>query len=89
MARNSPTRRQTKPIRTGYIIGPVVDSLFIIGAPLLALCIGAPLFSLPRNLFEVTIAGQPTDLRSLFVATFTFAHLALVSSAVMPIKIFF
>ena len=78
MARNSPTRRQTKPSRTGYIIGPVVDSLFIIGAPLLALCIGAPLFSLPRNLFEVTIAGQPTDLRSLFVATFTFAHLALV-----------
>jgi hypothetical protein len=73
--RNVATRASA---RSGFIIGPVADSLLIIGAPLVALVIALPLFALPRSVFKVSILGEPADARQVFVLTFILAHLVLV-----------
>ena len=59
-------RTASPPVSTaksGFIIGPIADSLLIIGAPLLALVLGGILFAFPESYFQVVIKSNPTDLR--------------------------
>jgi hypothetical protein len=63
---------------SGFIISPVADLFFIIGAPLVTLIIGSLLFSLPTSSFTVAIHERNVDLRQVFVAVFVNAHLFLV-----------
>jgi hypothetical protein len=64
--------------KSGFIIGPIADSIYIIGAPLLALVIALPLFMLPDATCQVPILGKPVDLRQAFLLSFVMAHLVLV-----------
>lgn len=73
-----PPDRSSPPPKSGFIIGPVADSFLIIGAPLLALAIAAPLFALPKSAFAFSILGEPADLRQVFILSFILAHLVLV-----------
>ena len=73
--------RPTSPHKSpssGYICGPVVDSIFIIGAPIVALMIACPLFSMPKSNFDISIQTNDVDLRQLFIIAFVQAHLFLV-----------
>lgn len=63
---------------SGFIIGPVADSCLIIGAPLVGLFIGTPLFCFPDSIFSCEIMGTPRDLRQVFMTSFIAAHLVLV-----------
>ena len=70
---------ETRPrVRSTFIIGPIADSLFIIGAPLLALVLALPLYGLPESTFHGSIMGKEVDLRQVFIASFIAAHLVLV-----------
>ena len=64
--------------KSGYIISPVSDILFIIGAPLLAVLISLPLFAIPKSACMWTVLGQSRDIRHLFLLVFSEAHLVLV-----------
>jgi hypothetical protein len=64
--------------KSGFIIGPLADSVFIIGAPLLALLVALPLFMLPESVCQAPILGKPVDLRQAFLISFIMAHLVLV-----------
>ena len=66
------------PAKSGFIIGPVADSLFIIGAPLVALFVALPLFSAGPALFRTTILGEKTDARQVFIVSFILAHIVMV-----------
>ena len=70
------------PVRTasnsGFIIGPIADSILIIGAPLVSLIVGAILFSIPNEYFDVQIRFQKIDFRQFFLQSFINAHLFLV-----------
>jgi hypothetical protein len=63
---------------SGFIIGPVVDSIAIIGAPLVALLIAIPLYSYPASAFDVFIRAKSFDLRVVIITAFIHAHLFLV-----------
>ena len=63
---------------TGFIIGPVADSIFIIGAPLLSLICGAIIYSIPKQYFDIQIRSQTVDSRLFFLQSFINAHLFLV-----------
>ena len=65
-------------VSSGFIIGPVADSLLIIGAPLLAMAIALPLFLAPKSIFDITILGEKTDVRQVFLLSFIMAHLVMV-----------
>ena len=71
---------QPNPIRpsSGFIVGPVYDSIFIIGSPLLTLLIAIPLFAFDTSYFSCKIMGKTEDLRELFIVSFINAHLVLV-----------
>ena len=77
-ATSSPATTPRRATSSGFIIGPVCDSLFIIGAPLLALALALPLFSLPASTCTVSIQGKPVDGRQVFITAFIAAHLSLV-----------
>jgi hypothetical protein len=65
--------------KSGFIIGPVCDSVLIIGAPILAVLIVIPLFGLPKSeVFAYPIYGVVRDLRQVFISSFIAAHLVLV-----------
>ena len=64
--------------KSGYIIGPVCDSLFIIGAPILAVLVVIPLHLVPDSRFGYPIHGVTRDLRQVFISSFIAAHLVLV-----------
>jgi hypothetical protein len=64
--------------KSSFIIGPVADSVFIIGAPLLALLVALPLFMLPESACQAPILGKPVDLRNGLLLSFVMAHLVLV-----------
>ena len=66
------------PVQTGFIIGPIADSVLIIGAPLVALAIAVPLFAVRGSDFAVLIRAKPLDLRQLLISMFINAHLFLV-----------
>jgi len=61
-----------------FIIGPVADSLLIIGAPLVALIIAGSAFSLPDSVFRGSVQTLRIDLRQALIAIFVNAHLFLV-----------
>jgi len=63
---------------SGFIIGPIADSVLIIGAPIVALIIAGPLFALPSPNFHVSIRATPADLRQVLIVMFINAHLFLV-----------
>lgn len=63
---------------SGFLIGPFADSLLIIGAPIVALVIAAPIFALPNSLFRVSLRATTHDLRQILIVTFINAHLFLV-----------
>jgi hypothetical protein len=67
-----------RPEASGFIIGPVADSVLIIGAPLVALLIAGPLFFLPSSTFEYEFRAKPYDLRQMGIVAFINAHLFLV-----------
>ncbi len=67
-----------EPSNSGFIIGPVYDSMLIIGCPLFTLLLSAALFSLPESAFLFPIREEKLDLRFVFIAAFTTAHLFLV-----------
>ena len=72
-------RTETSPkVASGFIIGPIADSLLIIGAPLVALVIAMPLYALPPSNFAFSILGETADARQVFVLSFIMAHLFLV-----------
>lgn len=71
----APSRPRTK---SGFIIGPVADSVFIIGAPLVAVLIAGPSYWLPKDMFSTKIQGGTVDLRNAFIISFVAAHLVLV-----------
>ena len=75
----TPLQHQVTSAKSGFIIGPVYDSVFIIGAPILAVLIVIPLFGLPSStLFDYSIKGVSRDLRQVFIGSFIAAHLVLV-----------
>ena len=63
---------------SGFIIGPVADAFLIIGAPIVALILAGPLFSLPNSTFGITIQGKSLDIRQVLILVFINAHLFLV-----------
>jgi len=63
---------------SGYIIGPVCDSIFIIGAPILAVLVVIPLSIPSRSSFDYSLHGVTYDLRQVFIGAFIAAHLVLV-----------
>jgi hypothetical protein len=68
----------TPSSKSGFIIGPVCDSLFIIGAPLVAVLVVIPLYKLPNAQFQYSDYGVVRDARQVFISTFIAAHLVLV-----------
>jgi hypothetical protein len=64
--------------KSGFIIGPIADLVFIIGAPLVAVLIAWPSYLLPKDLFSTKIQGATVDLRHAFIISFVAAHLVLV-----------
>jgi len=64
--------------KSGFIIGPLADSLLIIGAPLVALVIAGSAFSLPDTVFRGSVQTLRIDLRQALIAIFVNAHLFLV-----------
>ena len=65
-------------VKSGFIIGPVADSVFIIGSPILALLIAAPLYAIPSSYFSGSLRSKPVDFRQVFLTVFINAHLFLV-----------
>ena len=63
---------------SGFIIGPIADSVLIIGAPLVALVLGGSLFALPSSRFQVSLKDEQHDVRQILIAAFVSAHLILV-----------
>jgi hypothetical protein len=70
--------RERPRTKSGFIIGPVIDSLFIIGAPLMGVALAFPLFLLPKETCTTSLLGRPVDLREAFLFSFISAHLVLV-----------
>jgi hypothetical protein len=64
--------------KSGFIMGPVADSVFIIGAPLTAVALAIPLYLLPADTCTVAIMGKSIDVRETFLFSFISAHLVLV-----------
>jgi hypothetical protein len=64
--------------KSGFIIGPVADFVFIIGAPLVAVLIAGPSYWFPKDMFSTKIQGATVDLRNAFIISFVAAHLVLV-----------
>ena len=64
--------------KSGFIIGPVADLVFIIGAPLVAVLIAGPSYWFPKDMFSTKIQGATVDLRNAFIISFVAAHLVLV-----------
>ncbi len=74
-----PTAPSAAPsIKSGFIIGPWADAILIIGAPILALLIAAPLYVLPASQFDVATRTKTLDLRQVLITVFINAHLFLV-----------
>jgi hypothetical protein len=71
----APVRPRTK---SGFIIGPVIDSIFIIGAPLTGVALAVPLFLLSKEECTTSFFGKSIDLRDAFIFSFISAHLVLV-----------
>lgn len=65
-------------VRSGFIIGPLADSLLIIGAPLLSLILGWLLYSIPGKYFQISFQASEHDFRQILIAVFINAHLFLV-----------
>ncbi len=57
-----------------FIISPIMDVVFIIGAPLVALVLAAILFTLPDPWFEISIRSDRADARRVLVLAFVNAH---------------
>ena len=64
--------------KTGFIVGPVYDSLFFIFSPLLALFIGMAISGSPLSENEVVLWGKKSSVTNIFIGAFIFAHLVIV-----------
>lgn len=64
--------------RGSYIAGPVYDAVMFIGAPLLALAIGAAIAGTAWVTDEVVLWGNTGTVASIFIGSFIMAHLVLV-----------
>ena len=65
-------------VRGGYIAGPVYDGVMFIGAPVLALGLGAALSGTALADEELELFGHPGTATSIFIGSFIMAHLVLV-----------
>lgn len=74
----TPVHSKPPSVKSGFIIGPVADSLLIIGAPVLAVLVVIPLYKLPESAVNYPINGVTRDLRHVFISSFIAAHLVLV-----------
>ena len=64
--------------RGPYIAGPVYDAVMFLGAPLLALAIGAAIAGTSWADDEVELWGNSGTAASIFIGSFIMAHLVLV-----------
>ena len=64
--------------KSGFTIGPVADSVFIIRRPALGAAGRAASLQLPESVCQAPILGKPVDLRQAFLISFIMAHLVLV-----------
>lgn len=64
--------------RSTFIVHPVYDGVFFIGAPVIALIIGVLMADTAVATEPIAIAGQEAALSDLFIGTFIMAHLGLV-----------
>ncbi len=64
--------------RKGFIAGPLYDSLFFIGSPLLALLLGIWIADSPLRTTTLEIGEYSDSPAGLFIGSFIMAHLVLV-----------
>jgi len=64
--------------RRGFIAGPIYDSLFFIGSPLLALVLGIWIADSPLRTTTLEIGEYSDSPAGLFIGSFIMAHLVLV-----------
>ena len=74
----SAASRYHRAVRGPYIAGPVYDAVMFIGAPLLALGLGAAISGTPLADEELTVWGHEGTMTSYFIGSFVMAHLVLV-----------
>lgn len=65
-------------MRGGYIAGPVYDAVMFLGAPVLALAIGAAISGTALADEELRVWGHAGTATSIFIGSFIMAHLVLV-----------
>ena len=65
-------------MRGGYIAGPVYDAVMFIGAPVLALAIGAAISGTALADEEIELWGHSGTATAIFIGSFIMAHLVLV-----------
>lgn len=65
-------------VRGPYIAGPIYDAVMFIGAPLIALALGIAISGTPLADDEIVLFGRPGTATSIFIGSFTMAHLVLV-----------
>ncbi len=76
-ARRSPPARPAPD--DGFIIGPVADSILLIGSPILALALGLIVSRVPAlGEDEITIGAATKAPSELFISAFVLAHLFIV-----------
>lgn len=64
--------------RGSYIAGPVYDAVMFLGAPVLALVVGAAISGTTWTEDEVLLWGNTGTVASIFIGSFIMAHLVLV-----------
>src|SRR5437867_2786492 len=64
--------------RTGFLVGPVYDTVFFITSPLLALALGVAISGTPLTTGYVRIFSHEGTAATLFIGWFTMAHLFIV-----------
>ncbi|MDG1479235.1 MAG: hypothetical protein P8R54_06560 [Myxococcota bacterium] len=76
MAQTAPS--SPSKYRNGFIIHPVVDLVFFIFSPLLALLVGFGISGTDLADRSVTILGHSNSVTNIFLGTLIFSHLVLV-----------
>src|SRR5262245_19622846 len=64
--------------KSGFLVGPLYDSLLFIGSPLLALALGIAISGTPISTRDVRLFSHEGTAATMFIGGFTMAHLVIV-----------
>ena len=74
----APTIPLTVARKSGFLVGPVYDSLFFIGSPLLALVLGVAISGTAISTRYFRLFSHEGTAATMFIGGFTMAHLVIV-----------